>query len=93
MAIGGEPSLEIGQEGEMTEFPNPNLIEGLARQIRLIGRRNGKAVILYAEAGDNWAGGSIFVDGPKMTEWISPANGELQLSSGPIKLLANGPIG
>lgn len=79
MATGGEPNLETEQEGEMTDQPNPGLIEELVRHLRPIGRRLGSAVIFCAETGDNWAGGSIFVDGSKVIEWISPANGELQL--------------
>jgi hypothetical protein len=63
----------------MTELPNSELIEKLAAKLAARGQRTGSAAILHAEGGDNWAGGSIFVDGPRAIEWISPDNGELQL--------------
>lgn len=79
MAAGGEPSSRIGQEDAATDLSGSDLIQELVGRFRPISRRMGKPVLFYAEGDDNWAGGSIFVDGPKMIEWISPANGELPL--------------
>ncbi|NNM77230.1 hypothetical protein HJG53_09975 [Sphingomonas sp. ID1715] len=36
-------------------------IEALAEKLADIGERERSDVLLYAEAGDNWAGGSVFV--------------------------------
>ena len=63
----------------MTDLPNSELIGELAEKLAIVGRRAGSPVLFYAEGGDNWAGGSIFVDGPKAIEWVSPRDGELKL--------------
>lgn len=50
------------------------LIGAIADAIAYSGVRRGGDALLYAEAGWNWVGGSLFVDHQTVIEWISSSD-------------------
>jgi hypothetical protein len=46
------------------------LIGAIADSLAYLGVRLGGNALLYAEAGQAWAGGSVFIEHPDMVEWV-----------------------
>jgi hypothetical protein len=64
----GSPTIP---EASVTKEMEASLIRDLAEQLAMIGEREGGPVLLYAEAGAGWVGGSIFVSQENSIVWIS----------------------
>ena len=67
------------------------LVRNLAEKLAEIGARENSKVLLYAEAGPGWAGGSIFFARPDAIVWNSP--GEAGLSRTLRNLWSAAPAG
>jgi hypothetical protein len=75
----------------MTRADEAKLIESLAQVLAEIGDRKNSKVLLYAEAGPGWAGGSIFFARPDTIVWNSP--GDVAISAIVRRLWASAPVG
>jgi hypothetical protein len=58
----------------MTADEEARLIGAIADAIAYAGVRRDGDALLYAEAGRNWVGGSLFIDHPAVIEWVSPSD-------------------
>lgn len=56
------------------ETESARIIEALANELAGIRYREGTAVLFYAEAGDNWSGGSIFYRHGNQIQFEAPSN-------------------
>jgi hypothetical protein len=61
----------------VTMIEEARLVESIAMQLAEIGDREDSDILLYAEAGRGWMGGSIFFARSEVVVWHSPGGTEI----------------